>query len=133
MEKVSSHCWKKRVVSTFAIGKEFTACSLFVSLKAGTLLPRTEAGTKFLAWPEWFYFPSLRGAKATKQSRVMSSLHWIASWSLSSGAHSRDPLARNDDKRSILFAPLVPQTDNGLINPATSLTRSACRETRVFS
>jgi hypothetical protein len=23
-------------------------------------------------------------------------LHWIASWSLSSGAHSRDPLARND-------------------------------------
>jgi hypothetical protein len=22
---------------------------------------------------------------------------WIASWSLSSGAHSRDPLARNDD------------------------------------
>jgi len=23
---------------------------------------------------------------------------WIASWSLSSGAHSRDPLARNDER-----------------------------------
>jgi hypothetical protein len=26
---------------------------------------------------------------------------WIASWSLSSGAHSRDPLARNDGDESI--------------------------------
>jgi hypothetical protein len=33
-------------------------------------------------------------SKATKQS--ISRHHWIASRSLSSGAHSRDPLARND-------------------------------------
>jgi hypothetical protein len=34
-------------------------------------------------------------AEATKQSRL-TLLLWIASQSLSSGAHSRDPLARND-------------------------------------
>src|ERR1700731_2876830 len=38
---------------------------------------------------------SLRGALATKQASLPAS-HWIASRSLSSGAHSRDPLARND-------------------------------------
>ena len=42
--------------------------------------------------------PSLRGASATKQS-IVSVLLWIASRSLSSGARSRDPLARNDDNR----------------------------------
>ncbi len=31
-----------------------------------------------------------------KQSTITSSGVWIASRSLSSGAHSRDPLARND-------------------------------------
>src|ERR1700733_9027040 len=42
---------------------------------------------------------SLRGAPATKQStlRLLHLRHqWIASRSLSSGAHSRAPLARND-------------------------------------
>ena len=39
---------------------------------------------------------SLRGAFATKQSIFLFSVRWIASRSLSSGAHSRDPLARND-------------------------------------
>jgi len=34
---------------------------------------------------------------ATKQSMVQQVERWIASRSLSSGAHSRDPLARNDD------------------------------------
>src|SRR6266481_1377262 len=33
-------------------------------------------------------------SEATKQS--IFAAPWIASWSLSSGAHSRDPLARND-------------------------------------
>src|SRR5260370_11452951 len=33
---------------------------------------------------------------ATKQSKSFVSMEWIASRSLSSGAHSRDPLARND-------------------------------------
>jgi hypothetical protein len=40
---------------------------------------------------------SLRGALATKQSSLPVSL-WIASRSLSSGALSRDPLARNDGR-----------------------------------
>jgi hypothetical protein len=41
----------------------------------------------------------LRGALATKQSSflVVTKKSWIASRSLSSGAHSRDPLARHDD------------------------------------
>jgi hypothetical protein len=36
-----------------------------------------------------------KGALATKQSTFLVTF-WIASRSLSSGAHSRDPLARND-------------------------------------
>jgi hypothetical protein len=51
--------------------------------------------------------PSLRGAKATKQSIFPYATTWIASRSLSSlrerslvgGAHSRDPLARNAARR----------------------------------
>jgi hypothetical protein len=43
-------------------------------------------------------FPSLRGATATKQSTFPLAAAWIASRSLSSGAHSRDPLARNDEQ-----------------------------------
>jgi hypothetical protein len=35
-------------------------------------------------------------ASAAKQSSFPSAAPWIASLSLSSGAHSRDPLARND-------------------------------------
>jgi hypothetical protein len=35
-------------------------------------------------------------ASAAKQSIFLFAAAWIASWSLSSGAHSRDPLARND-------------------------------------
>jgi hypothetical protein len=40
---------------------------------------------------------SLRGAIATKQSILSARHDGLASWSLSSGARSRDPLARNDD------------------------------------
>jgi hypothetical protein len=39
--------------------------------------------------------PSLRAAKR-RSNPVFSCGFWIASRSLSSGAHSRDPLARND-------------------------------------
>src|SRR5580658_3013853 len=39
---------------------------------------------------------SLRGATATKQSTLTLAARRIASRSLSSGARSRDPLARND-------------------------------------
>jgi hypothetical protein len=49
---------------------------------------------------------SLRGAQATKQSRSSLRRDWIASRSLSSGAHSRDPLARNDANE----LPEVPMT-----------------------
>src|SRR6185437_7799351 len=37
-------------------------------------------------------------SEATKQSIPPLAVRWIASRSLSSGAHSRDPLARNDGK-----------------------------------
>jgi hypothetical protein len=40
-----------------------------------------------------------QGSKATKQSIYPRLEVWIASRSLSSGAHSRDPLARNDEWR----------------------------------
>src|SRR5205809_8001739 len=44
---------------------------------------------------------------ATKQSKAFVSMEWIASRSLSSGAHSRDPLACNDalNRRVCLVAP----------------------------
>ena len=38
-------------------------------------------------------------ASGAKQSMPQQADKWIASWSLSSGAHSRDPLARNDGTR----------------------------------
>src|ERR1700694_1242239 len=44
----------------------------------------------------WNSFPSMLGAKATKRSSFYPCI-WVASRSLSSGAHSRDPLTRNDD------------------------------------
>jgi hypothetical protein len=40
--------------------------------------------------------PSLRGAKRRSNPFFLYAARWIASRSLSSGAHSRDPLARND-------------------------------------
>jgi hypothetical protein len=46
-----------------------------------------------------------KGAKATKQSSSPESKFWIASRNLSSGAHSRDPLARNDEPTHILPFP----------------------------
>ncbi|HMI16445.1 MAG TPA: hypothetical protein VK526_08835, partial [Bradyrhizobium sp.] len=38
-------------------------------------------------------------ASEAKQSSFKPGARWIASRSLSSGAHSRDPLARNDESR----------------------------------
>src|SRR5712672_3080311 len=40
--------------------------------------------------------PSLRGAKRRSNPFFLYAARWIASRSLSSGAHSRDPVARND-------------------------------------
>jgi hypothetical protein len=45
--------------------------------------------------------PSLRGAK--RQSNPFLLWLWIASRSLSSGAHSRDPVARNDNFNTLCF------------------------------
>jgi hypothetical protein len=39
---------------------------------------------------------SLRGAKRRSNPFFLFVVRWIASRSLSSGAHSRDPVARND-------------------------------------
>src|SRR3984885_12512182 len=49
--------------------------------------------------------PVIARSKATKQSisRRRGSVLWIASRSLSSGAHSRDPLARNDGWEIVKF------------------------------
>src|ERR1017187_9332100 len=51
-------------------------------------------GRKFV--PSWACFPPLRGAKRRSNPVIPKSVLWIASRSLASGAHSRDPLARND-------------------------------------
>jgi hypothetical protein len=42
-----------------------------------------------------FFLAVIARSEASKRSRLFARL-WIASRSLSSGAHSRDPLARND-------------------------------------
>jgi len=42
---------------------------------------------------------SLRGAERRSNPLFLSAVLWIASRSLSSGAHSRGPLARNDDPK----------------------------------
>src|ERR1700687_798685 len=52
-------------------------------------------------------------AEATKQSRTVASMQWIASRSLSSGAHSRDPLARNDGLRSFSCLTADMQDNSG--------------------
>src|SRR6267143_3907756 len=45
--------------------------------------------------------PVIARSEATKQS-ILCAARWIASRSLSSGAHSRDPLARNDGEGAVL-------------------------------
>src|SRR5437870_8776491 len=57
-----------------------------------------DAGLQIIFKSHWclsLYKSSLRGALATKQSSRGRDF-WIGSLSLSSAAHSRDPLARND-------------------------------------
>src|SRR5260221_2433571 len=63
----------------------------------------------------------VQGSEATKQSIFLYVAEWIASRSLSSGAHSRDPAARNDDlvstpppkqkRRPNIPAPLIQTHD----------------------
>src|SRR6267142_2370700 len=47
--------------------------------------------------------PSLRAQRSNPF--FLCAARWIASRSLSSGAHSRDPLARNDGKRTFATSP----------------------------
>jgi hypothetical protein len=47
--------------------------------------------------------PSLRAQRSNPF--FLYAVRWIASRSLSSGAHSRDPLARNDGKRTFATSP----------------------------
>jgi hypothetical protein len=53
-----------------------------------------------------------KGAQATKQSNLLPAL-WIASRSLSSGAHSRDPFARNDGAMDLLQRDYCALTESG--------------------
>jgi hypothetical protein len=52
----------------------------------------------------WVYVapkpPVIARSEATKQS-ILAGWQWIASRSLSSGARSRDPLARNDEPEAL--------------------------------
>jgi hypothetical protein len=48
--------------------------------------------------------PSLQGAKRRRNPFFLRVATWIASQSLSSGAHSRDPVARNDGKHNFAFS-----------------------------
>ena len=51
--------------------------------------------------------PVIARSVATKQSILSGEARWIASRSLSSGAHSRDPVARNDGEAMDCFAELA--------------------------
>ena len=68
--------------------------------------------------------PSLRGALATKQS-MLPAAKWIASRSLSSGAHSRDPLARNDGCHTIIITGFSISILNAPISSAPSAPSTA--------
>src|SRR3984957_1187372 len=59
------------------------------------------AATEFSSWVSLEIRPSLRGAKRRSNPFFLYAARWIASRSLSSGAHSRDPLARNDVKMRV--------------------------------
>jgi hypothetical protein len=64
-------------------------------------------------------------SEATKQSILLFAVAWIASRSLSSGAHSRDPLARNDglEQRATLSTVIV--REGGRSTPALTLQKSS--------
>jgi hypothetical protein len=68
-----------------------------VLAKLGRIAPR-ECGVTFETRAT-----SLRGAKRRSNPSFFPVVLWIASRSLSSGAHSRDPVARNDDTSSAVI------------------------------
>jgi hypothetical protein len=74
---------------------------------------------------------SLREAKRRNNPFFLCCGTWIASRSLSSGAHSRDPLARNDGLKTLFFAGRffidAPAAQAFAISP------SPCYESRMFA
>ena len=68
--------------------------------------------------------PSLRGAKRRSNPFFLHAARWIASRSLSSGARSRDPLARND------VAPIIRSRSRDINCPSLA-SRSAPRKQRA--
>jgi hypothetical protein len=85
--------------------------SLVVPANAGTHTPRPlDLGTVANGFCSNKRIFNAVTASAAKQSSFSLAAPWIASRSLSSGAHSRDPLARNDAgaRLRILAARLRP-------------------------
>src|ERR1700704_1456814 len=70
-------------------------------------LARNDARLFHLLFPgaARLFYPSLRRAQRRSNPLFLSVAGWVGSRSLSSGAHSRDPLARNDAR---LFHLLFP-------------------------
>jgi hypothetical protein len=74
----------------------------------------------------------LRGAKRRRNPFFLFAERWIASLSLSSGAHSRDPVARNDGKK---LSPRPFAATGRQINSrrSTSVTPMSIRMTKADS
>src|SRR5260370_25502675 len=89
------------------------------------------------AMPRWrgseTILPSLRGAERRSNPFFLSAARWIASRSLSSGAHSRDPVARNDDySNSTSLKHRLALLDKGLHGFAMVRRRRQADQARGF-
>jgi hypothetical protein len=98
---------------------------------SGESIPCNNSGASCRGNAKVCFIRVIARSEATKQS-ILSSARWIASRSLSSGAHSRDPLARNDGSlfvivrldRTIQYsrAPVMESKGCGVLD--TPLSRS---------
>jgi hypothetical protein len=79
-------------------------------------MPGTRPGMT-AQWP-YMNFVIAR-SEATKQS-IFIPEHWIASRSLASGAHARDPLARNDGYFFTLLASILIDVSSSFVVNAVS-------------
>src|SRR5947207_4185500 len=73
--------------------------------QAATFLPRSTVRRSALPLPGYRGLHIRRAVIAKRRSNpfFLCAARWIASRSLSSGAHSRDPLARNDEESRYTF------------------------------
>jgi hypothetical protein len=67
---------------------------------------------------------SLRGAERRSNPFFLCVATWIASRSLSSGAHSRDPLARNDESQSTGGLKFKLEGKRAIVVPANAGTHT---------